>query len=165
MPLGNDSLRVVIAGAASLRGADLKRCMEENAFPAGEIRLVDEEFAAGTLTELAGEPAVVQALDESSFDGARFAFFAGSPKFAAVHEASAIRAGATVIDLTGGISTVAKSRMWIPRLDALLHWRLAGFTGEATGEAAAHAFRIENQLLRQRFARSVVFLETHLHGF
>ncbi len=120
MPLGKDSVRVVIVGAASLRGADLKRCMEETGFPAGEIRLLDEEFAAGTLTELGGEPAVVQAIEESSFDGARFAFFAGSAKFATTHVSAAVRAGATVVDLTGGVACAAQTRPWIPRLDALL---------------------------------------------
>src|SRR5580704_8351158 len=106
MRLGQESLRVVIAGAASLRGLDLKRWMEESAFPVGEIRLLDEEFAAGTLTELAGEPAIIQPMDASSFDGARFVFFAGSAKFAARHEAAAVHAGATVIDLSGGLASL-----------------------------------------------------------
>ncbi len=120
MPLGKESLRVVIAGAASLRGADLKRWMEESAFPVGEIRLLDEEFAAGTLTDLAGEPAIIQPVDVYSFDGMRFVFFAGSAKFAAAHEAAAVRAGATVIDLAGGLAALPNARSWIPRLDTLL---------------------------------------------
>src|SRR5579872_1095988 len=96
MPLGSESLRVVIAGAASLRGTDLKRFMEESGFPAGEIRLVDEELSAGTLTELAGEPAVIQLIDDSTFERARFAFFSGSAAFAVRHADAARRAGATV---------------------------------------------------------------------
>jgi aspartate-semialdehyde dehydrogenase len=63
---------------------------------------------------------VIQTIDESSFDGARFVFFAGSPKSAAAHEASAVRAGATVIDLTGRLGGEGKARRWIPRLDAFL---------------------------------------------
>ena len=33
---------------------------------------------AGTLTEAAGEPTFIRALEEDSFEGARFAFFAGT---------------------------------------------------------------------------------------
>ena len=85
MILPEDSLRVAIAGAASLRGQDLKMWMEESGFPAGEVRLFDEEPLAGTLTEVAGEAALIQAIDEDSFKGLRFVFFAGSRAFARRH--------------------------------------------------------------------------------
>jgi aspartate-semialdehyde dehydrogenase len=119
-PLPEPSLRVAIAGATSLRGKDLKYWLEESGFPAGEIRLVDEEIAAGLLTEVAGEPAVVQSVNESSFEGLRFVFFAGSAAFAAKHAPTADRAGASVIDMTGGLWAGARARPWIPRLDALM---------------------------------------------
>lgn len=121
MPLGSESVRLVIAGATSLRGKDLKQCIEESGFPAGEIRLLDEEFAAGALTDVAGEPAIVQAVDETSFEGFRFAFFTGAPGFATRHAEAARRAGATVIDLTGGLAGVPGGRSWIPRLDVALN--------------------------------------------
>jgi aspartate-semialdehyde dehydrogenase len=119
-PLPGPSLRVAIAGATSLRGKDLKYWLEEGGFPAGEIRLVDEEIAAGMLTEVAGEPTVVQSVNESSFEGLRFVFFAGSPAFAAQHGPAADRAGASVIDMTGGLWAGPRARPWIPRLDALI---------------------------------------------
>jgi aspartate-semialdehyde dehydrogenase len=120
VPLPEHSLRVAIAGATSLRGKDLKYWLEEGGFPTGEIRLVDEELASGTLTEVAGEPAVVEAVDEASFDGQRFVFFAGSPQFAAKYGPAADRAGASVIDMTGGAWAGARTRAWIPALDALI---------------------------------------------
>src|SRR5689334_2906473 len=120
MPLPEHSLKVAIAGATSLRGKDLKYWLEEGGFPAGEIRLVDEELASGTLTEVGGEPAIVQSINESSFEGMRFVFFAGSPAFAAQHGPAADRAGASVIDMTGGLWAGARARPWIPRLDALI---------------------------------------------
>ena len=120
MPLPEHSLRVAIAGATSLRGKDLKYWLEEGGFPAAEIRLVDEEIASGTLTEVAGEPAVVQPVTESSFEGLRFVFFAGSAAFAAQHGPAADRAGASVIDMTGGLWAGDRARPWIPRLDALI---------------------------------------------
>ena len=131
MPLGPESLRVAIAGATSLRGKDLKQYIEESGFPAGEVRLFDEEFAAGALTEVAGEPAVVQAIDESSFVRTRFVFFTGSAAFAAKHAPAALRAGSTVIDLSGGLLNLDGARLWIPALDALLLPPAVSSTGQA----------------------------------
>jgi aspartate-semialdehyde dehydrogenase len=120
MTLPELSLRVAIAGATSLRGKDLKYWLEEGGFPAGEIRLVDEEIASGTLTEAGGEPTIVQPVTESSFEGLRFVFFAGSAAFAAQYGPAADRAGASVIDMTGGLWAGERARPWIPRLDALI---------------------------------------------
>src|SRR5579862_4370017 len=96
-----EAVRVAIAGAASLRGKELKLWLEESNFPAAEIRLLDEEIMDGTLTEAAGEPAVIETVDEDSFERVRFAFFTGSAKFSARHAMEASRSGAVVIDLSG----------------------------------------------------------------
>jgi aspartate-semialdehyde dehydrogenase len=115
-----DAVRVAIAGAASLRGKELKQLLEESSFPASEIRLLDEELVAGTLTEAGGEPAVIETVDEDSFERVRFAFFTGSPGFSVRHGSEARRAGATVIDLSGGLGVESSARLWIPPLDAVL---------------------------------------------
>ncbi len=116
----SDAVRVAIAGAASLRGKELKIFLEESNFPASEIRLLDEEIVAGTLTEAGGEPAVIETVDEDSFERVRFAFFTGSPGFSVRHRGEARRAGATVIDLSGGLGAESEARPWIPALDAVL---------------------------------------------
>jgi aspartate-semialdehyde dehydrogenase len=123
MPAEVQACPVAIAGASSLSGRELKQLLEENSFPASEIRLLDEDIAVGTLTEAAGEPAVIQAVDEGSFERVRFAFFAGARAFAASHWEEAQRAGATVIDLSGGLASVPSAQRWIPGLDALLPQR------------------------------------------
>jgi aspartate-semialdehyde dehydrogenase len=120
MPPSESLVRLAIAGATSLRGKDLKYYLEEHDFPASEIRLLDEELLSGTLTEVGGEPTIVQAVNESSFQGLRFVFFAGSAAFAAQHGPAAERAGASVIDMTGGLWSGDRSRLWIPGLDSLL---------------------------------------------
>jgi aspartate-semialdehyde dehydrogenase len=132
MVLGADSLRIAIAGATSLRGKDLRQWIDESGFPAGEVRLLDEELAAGTLAEVAGEPVIVQPVDEASFERTRFVFFTGSPAFAAAHARSAQRAGATVIDMTGSLSAAPGARLWIPHLDAEL---AASPSGHADSQA------------------------------
>src|SRR5207245_6805648 len=96
-----ESKRVVIAGASSLLGAELKSLLEESKFAGWDLRLVDEEMAAGTLTEAGGEPAVIQPVEEGSFEKARFVFFAGSPEFVDRNFKAALAAGAVVIDFTG----------------------------------------------------------------
>jgi aspartate-semialdehyde dehydrogenase len=114
------TFRVAIAGASSLLGKELKQSLEESAFPAAEIRLLDEEIAAGTLTELGGEPAVVETVDEDSFEKVRIAFFTGSPAFTVRHGVEARRSGAVVIDLSGGMSPEPTGKMWIPELDRVM---------------------------------------------
>ncbi len=114
------STRVAIVGASSLRGRELKLVLEERNFPAGDIVLLDEPVAAGTLTEAGGEPTFIRALDENSFEGAQFAFFAGSARDAEQNWQAAQRSGATVIDMTGALAAVGRSTSWIPSLSSLL---------------------------------------------
>ncbi len=115
-----EAVRVAIAGASSLLGKELNAWLEESGFPASDVRLVDEEFVAGTLTEAAGEPAIIETVTEESFERVRFAFFTGSPEFSRRHAPEARRAGAVVIDLSGGLAGESNARLWIPALDAVL---------------------------------------------
>ena len=112
--------RLTIAGASSLRGKELKQLLEESSLPIEDLRLFDEEFATGILTEAAGEPTIIQPVDEESFQGARLVFFTGSPAFARLHAPAARRAGAAVIDLSDGLVATPGARTWIPALDSLL---------------------------------------------
>lgn len=107
-----DSHRIVIAGASSLLGAELKTLLEESRFAGWDFRLLDEEDAAGTLTEAGGEAAVIQPVEEGSFEKARFIFFTGSFDFTAANFEMAHRSGATVIDLTGHSISFANTVVW-----------------------------------------------------
>lgn len=115
MALELHSDRIVIAGASSLLGAELKSLLEESRFAACDFRLLDEELAAGTLTEAGGEPAVIQRVEEGSFAKARFVFFTGSPEFTKANLAPARSAGARVIDLSGGSLGESGTRIWYPQ--------------------------------------------------
>ncbi len=125
MPSGPGILhRVAIVGASSLLGKELKLVLEDRHFPASDIILLDESVMAGTLTEAAGEPTFIRALEEDSFEGARFVFFAGTPADAGRNWRAAQRAGATVIDLTGAVPASTPegthSIAWIPSLASAL---------------------------------------------
>lgn len=91
---------MVIAGASSLLGTELKLLLEGSQFAGWDLRLVDEDLAAGTLTEAGGEPLVIQPVDEDTFRGARFAFLACSMEFAKRCMEPAHGAGATMIDFS-----------------------------------------------------------------
>src|SRR6266576_2592761 len=114
-----DSRLIVIAGASSLLVAELKSLLEESRFAEWDLRLVDEEIAAGTLTEAGGEPAVIQPVEESSFDRARYVFFTGSFEFALANLELAHRSGAVTIDLSGHSAAGANSLAWFPGLEKL----------------------------------------------
>jgi len=117
MPAGPaKSTRVAIVGASSLRGKELKLVLEERNFPASDIVLLDEPALAGTLTEAGGEPTFIRALEEDSFEDARFVFFTGSQMDAVRNWPVAQRSGATVIDLTGALAASGESTSWIPAL-------------------------------------------------
>ena len=124
MPSGRSNHhRVAIVGASSLRGKELRQVLEDRNFPASDFVLLDESVVAGTLTEAAGEPTFIRALDEESFEGARFAFFAGTARDAEQNWSVAQRAGATVIDLTGALGApghATDADAWIPSLGSVL---------------------------------------------
>jgi aspartate-semialdehyde dehydrogenase len=114
-----ESNRIVIAGASSLLGAELKSLLEESKFAGWDLRLVDEEVAAGTLTEAGGEPAVIQPVEEGSFDRARFVFFTGSFDFTNANFEIAHRTGAAIIDLSGHSIGFANTFVWYPGIEKL----------------------------------------------
>ncbi len=114
-----NSQRIVIAGASSLLGGELKSLLEESRFAGWDLRLVDEERAAGLLTEAAGEPTVIQHLDEDTFRGARFAFLTGSGAFGKLCLGPARQAGATIIDFSHATMSDPDVTPWFPKIEAL----------------------------------------------
>src|SRR5215510_2939091 len=112
--LERESHRIVIAGASSLLGAELKSLLEESKFASWDFRLLDEEDVAGTLTEAGGEATVIQPVEEGSFDKARFIFFTGSFDFTLANFEAAQRSGAALIDLSGHSIPFANTVVWYP---------------------------------------------------
>jgi aspartate-semialdehyde dehydrogenase len=119
MPIPDHNLRIVIVGAGSPRGRELRDVLEEHGFSAARFRLFDEDISVGTLTRSGDEPAVIEAVDEESFAGAGLVFFAGRAGMAVRHAGQALEAGARVIDLSEdpGLEDAVP---WIPALDGLI---------------------------------------------
>jgi aspartate-semialdehyde dehydrogenase len=110
---------MVIAGASSLLGGELKSLLAESRLAGWDLRLVDEEQAAGLLTEAAGEAAVIQRVEEDTFHGARIAFLAGSSEFGKQCLGPARQAGATIIDFTHASLCDPDATPWFPKIARL----------------------------------------------
>jgi len=111
--------RMVIAGASSLLGRELKTVLEESRFAGWDLRLVDEEDAAGTLTKAGGEAALIQRVEEDTFHGARYVFLTGSAAFAKQCMGPAREAGATILDFSQASLSDPDATPWFPRLERL----------------------------------------------
>jgi aspartate-semialdehyde dehydrogenase len=126
IPSRRETPRIIIAGASSLLGAEVRMLLEESRFAGADIRLLDEPFSAGLLTAAAGEPAIIQPVEEGSFDRAQTVFFTGSPDFTRANVAASRREGAKIIDLSGGLAEDGSAVAWFPKLDRLRGREFAG---------------------------------------
>jgi aspartate-semialdehyde dehydrogenase len=118
MPTSDPSQRIVVVGATTLRGKELVQVLGER-IPQAKLLLLDDEDFVGTLTEAAGEPAIIQIVDAESFAKARVVFFAGEPESTQKFATVALAAGAAVIDMSGGLAGLSGLRTWIPSLDSM----------------------------------------------
>jgi aspartate-semialdehyde dehydrogenase len=134
---------VVIAGASSLLGAEVRALLEEGRFAGSDVRLVDEPFVAGVLTAAGGEPAIIQPVEEGSFQKAQTVFFTGSAEFTRTNYQAAKDQGATVIDLSGALAQDGSATAWFPKLDRLRNREFeTGAQAYAVPSAAATAASI-----------------------
>ncbi len=95
--------KIAIAGASSLLGRELKDCLSESPFASATFALLDEEEAQGQLDQVGDEVTFIQTITAEAFERADFTFFCGSERMAQSHWRQALRAGSTVLDLTGAL--------------------------------------------------------------
>ena len=95
--------KIAIAGASTLLGRELKEALEESSLGAADFVLLDEDEAQGQLDQVGDEIAIVQSIGVDAFEGADFTFFSGSERLTRKHWREALRAGSTVLDLSGAL--------------------------------------------------------------
>lgn len=95
--------KIAIAGASSLLGRELKDVLSDSALAAANFALLDEEDAQGELHQVGDEVTFIQAISAEAFDRADFTFFCGSQNLTLRHWRQALRAGSTVLDLSGAL--------------------------------------------------------------
>jgi aspartate-semialdehyde dehydrogenase len=95
--------RIAVAGASSLLGKELKEALTESPLAGAHFVLLDEKEAQGQLDQIGDEVTVVQAIDDSSFENVDFTFFAGNEELTRRYWRQALKAGSTVLDLSGAL--------------------------------------------------------------
>jgi aspartate-semialdehyde dehydrogenase len=95
--------KIAIAGATTLVGRELKEALSESPLAAAHFTLLDESDALGQLDQVGDEVTFIQPISEDAFERVDFTFFAGTENQTRKHWRQALRAGSTVLDLTGAL--------------------------------------------------------------
>ena len=95
--------KIAIAGASTLVGRELKDALSESPLAAANFVLLDDEEVQGQLDQVGDEITFVQAIAPDAFDRIDFTFFCGSEDLTRKHWREALRAGSTVLDLSGAL--------------------------------------------------------------
>lgn len=99
--------KIAIAGASTLLGKELKDAIGESPLAAATFVLLDDAHAQGQLDQVGDEITFVQAIEADAFDKVDFTFFTGSQDLTRRHWKDALRAGSTVLDLSGALDQEA----------------------------------------------------------
>ena len=99
--------RIAIAGASTLVGRELKDALSESPLAASSFLLLDEDEVQGQLDQVGDEITFVQAIEPEAFDRVDFTFFCGTEDLTRKHWRDALRAGSTVLDLSGALDQEA----------------------------------------------------------
>ncbi len=86
-----------IVGATGAVGQEFLKLIEERNFPFGELKMLASSRSAGKKINFMGKEYTVEETTEKSFDGIKFALFAGGAA-SKLFAPAAVKAGAVVID-------------------------------------------------------------------
>jgi len=95
--------KIAIAGASTLLGRELKDALTESALETANVILLDADQAQGKLDQVGDEVTFVHAITPESFELVDFTFFCGPEELTRKHWREALRAGSTVLDLSGAL--------------------------------------------------------------
>jgi aspartate-semialdehyde dehydrogenase len=90
--------RVAVLGATGAVGRTMVRCLEESSITASEVRALASPRSSGQEVPYRGATLIVQAVEESSFDGIDLALFSAGAAASGAWAPVACRAGAWVVD-------------------------------------------------------------------
>lgn len=160
-------LRVAFFGAMSLLAREVRRHLESRGFPAGGVSLYDTGANEGSVTEFAGEAAIVQRPEESLVNESDLAFICGAddPRSAEYVE-WATRGGGLAVDLSGA----TRSRPEVPVINCDVNPEAIGAGGRvvAAPVPTAHALSVLLHRIRRtypmRAATATIFRPASEHG-
>ena len=164
----NTEYRIAIAGASSLLAKELKECLTESPLAGANFVLLDVQDEQGQLEQVGDEVTVVQSIGEESFADVDFTFFAGSEDLTRRYWRHALRAGSTVLDLSGALDEEPGVLVRAPWLGAEV--TSPDLLTKAVVPASAAALSLAlimdrlQQLAEIRFAAATVLQPASEHG-
>jgi len=114
---GGAKFLVAIIGAATLKGKELKDLLTERNFPAGDIRLLDDEESLGQLESVGDEPSFIQSVTAEHLSGVDFTFFAAEEACTNKTWEMVRRAGSEIIDVTYALDARPEAVVRAPWLE------------------------------------------------
>jgi aspartate-semialdehyde dehydrogenase len=150
--------KIAIAGASSLIARELKDALGDSPLAAANFVLLDEENApepsVGRLDRVGDEATFVQALADDAFEHADFTFFCGPEEMTRRRWIDALRAGSSVIDLSGALDqekAVVVRAPWLGRQES----DARGVDLETPAVVPAHPAALVLALLLERLQSAV----------
>ena len=95
--------KIAIVGASTLLGKELKDMLGESSLAVADFVLLDEDEGLGQLDQLGDEVTFVQPISPDAFERVDFTFFCGTETLTRKYWREALRAGSTVLDLSGAL--------------------------------------------------------------
>jgi aspartate-semialdehyde dehydrogenase len=147
--------RIAIVGAASIRGKQLKEALSDSSFAASEFVLMDDQEALGQLESVGDEITFIQPISADSFERIDFTFFSGTLELTRRHWQTALRAGSSIVDLSGELEGEAGVLVCAPWMqEAMGGAALAGTPDLHTpAVVSAHPAALVLALLLERLQR------------
>ena len=108
---------VAIIGAATLKGKELKDLLTERNFPAGDIRLLDDEELLGQIESVGDEPSFIQSVTAEHLSGVDFTFFASEATYTNKTWEMVRRAGSEIIDVAYALDARPEAAVRAPWLE------------------------------------------------
>jgi aspartate-semialdehyde dehydrogenase len=151
--------KIAIAGASTLIARELKDALNDSPLAAANFVLLDEEDAqapsVGQFDQVGDEATFIQALGGDAFEHTDFTFFCGSEEMTRRHWISALRAGSTVIDLSGTLDQEKGVVVRAPWLGRQVSDGASGVDLETPAVVPAHPAALVLALLLERLQSAV----------
>ncbi|MDR3765371.1 MAG: Asd/ArgC dimerization domain-containing protein [Acidobacteriota bacterium] len=106
--------KVAIVGASCLKGKEVRDVLNERTFPAIDIKLLDDEDAAGQLDQVNDEPTFIQGVTPGQLSGVDFTFLTADQDYTVKVWDIVRRSGSEVIDLSYALEKNAESSLRAP---------------------------------------------------
>lgn len=112
-----ESYRVAILGATGAVGTELMTLLEERNFPVSKLKLLASPRSAGQILQFRGEPLIVEAVSDRSFDGIDLVLASAGASISKAWAPKAIAAGAVVVDNSSAFRMDANVPLIVPEVN------------------------------------------------